>query len=301
MAKHTFGEYSAFHTQGGVRFMKNSKLISEKVVPPEVVAFLKNKLSNSPTRAMPTPEESAQLKAESIQVRPELQATPEKVAEDAAQADHLTSEDFDAPQEIVAEHPTETAAREATAEMSEFMESVSIHTASIGDIAEALSSRFGIYTVWLQRLPAADEVNPLTGEGFTKYHLGIAYQAAVRAKSQGLLDPTHQRQTIDAGRAAHDNVAQGYDPRPITVRENREANSFAFRTSPIGTKPTPQTQIVHEQDEKGRVRAVQKPIIQGEPSDTGEKNGAGVVYDAQEDAPLVQPNLSGKPVIRPDW
>lgn len=311
MAKAIFGEFAAFDTPGGIRFMKDKKMISEKDVPPEVVSFLRKKLT-----PVLTDEQKAKLRAESLQVKPELQAAPEKLEQDAkAVEDHLTPDDFDpepAQEKPVAQIPsvfgiTPLEPGEPTGAIPpaspDFLEAVSIHTASIEDIAEALYARFGIYTVWLGKFPVADEVNPLTGETFTKYHLGIAYQAAIRAQSRGLLDldPANHRKALDAGRDASANFRDQFVPQAVTVGENRRANTFDYRTSPVGTKSVAETEIVHETDKDGKVHAVQRPIINGEESETGEKNGAGVRFDRDEDEPLVQPNFSGKPIIRPNW
>lgn len=346
MAKSVFGEFAAFDTQGGIRFQKNNKLVSRNAVPPEVVAYLERHLgAEQPVVPRPvlTDEQKRQLREDSLKVAPGLEATPDKVASDAAlaaTAPPLDESDFEEPAppvdpsppqdeppvddprltqpvttfESFPEPPTPETPKEPTTatalapmptddDMSEFMESVSIHTASIEDIAEALFERFGIYTIWLKRLPANDEINPLTGEGFTRYHMGIAYQAAIRAQNRGLfdLDPAHSRKMLDEGRHASEHVSEQFQPQAVSVAENRRADSFAYRTSPMGTRSVAETEIVHEKDETGQLRAVQRPIIQGEPSDTGLNNGAGVRYNENEDEPLVEPNFSGKPVIRPSW
>lgn len=324
MAKAIFGEYGAYTTPGGIRFQKNNKLISEKAIPPEAAAYLRKSLGENQAQIVPPPteEQKAKLRAESLQVPPELQRTPEEMAE----ATPLTEEDFpDMPKpdtieqaqapvtdEIIEEvasgtYGTETIVDgdeviEAPIVDTDFLEQVSIHTASIEDIAEALYARFGIYTVWLKRQPVADEINPLTGAMFTKYHLGIAYQAAIFAQNRGLLelDPAVNRKVIDQNRAASANFKEQFEPQAVSIRENRQADTFDWRTSPVGTRDVATTEIVHEKGTDGQVHAVQR-TINGEPSETGLKNGAGVKYDRDEDEPLVQPNFSGKPIIRPDW
>lgn len=324
--KAIFGEYSAFTTRNTVRYMQNSRIVSEKSVPPEVVAYLNKQLGYTPppapelpprTFAPPTEEEKKKLREESLKVPPELQTESSEAP--------LTPEDFDTPppaehasvpkpetepsepelpptQEILdeetPEHPTEKAVRETKEEMSDFMESVSIHTAPLEEIALALYNRFGLYTVYLNKLPEADEFNPLTGEQFTKYHLGIAYQAAIRAQSHGILERPAEmgRAAIDEGRAASQNFQ--VDPAPQTMGDARRANSFEYRTSPQGTRTVPRTEIVHEKGADGQLHAIQREIPEGE---TGEFNGARARYDADEEQPLVEPNFSGRPVIRPNW
>ena len=98
MAKVQFGEYAAFSSGKGIRFQQNNKLVSESAVPVEVVAYLKNALLSQPEDAEkpapPTPQakfpkpseaELAKMRAESVQVKPELALTPEEEAARASQ------------------------------------------------------------------------------------------------------------------------------------------------------------------------------------------------------------------------
>ena len=358
MAKVVFGEFAAFDTQGGIRFMKNGKLASENGIPPEVVVFLKKKLEQPkapltpdpeayeaakaivPTRPVLTEEQKAQLRAESLAVKPELQASPEKLAEDAAS---LTIEDFgtDEPEITGVEEADTAPSPEQMADVSKalapdssgqaplprtdepvrpvdknaksievlnqlqpepliepnFLETVSIHTADLKDIVRSLYERFGIYTVYLGQLPNPDEINPLTGEMFTKYHQGIAYQAALGAQNRGVLDrkPEEGRRLMDEGRNASQNFA--VDPVPQTIGEARRTNSFDYRTSVTGNEAVSATEIVHITDENGVVHAVQRPIQAGEGVSA---NGAPSRFDEKEDELIVEPRM-GKQVIRPNW
>lgn len=179
----------------------------------------------------------------------------------------------------------------------DFLESVSIHTAPLEIIAEALYNRFGLYSVYLNKLPEADEINPLTGELFTKYHHGIAYQAAIRAQNTGILNRPAEtgRAQIDEGRKASEEFQ--VDAVPETMGQARRADSFAYRTSVGASQGTPTTQIVHERGADGELHAVQKEI---QPGETGLNNGARARYDKEEDEVIVEPQF-GKPVIRPKW
>lgn len=338
MGKEAHGDYAAYTTPGGIRFQHQGKLVSVNAVPPEVATLLTQKLTNTPrgeaapAYKKPTPEELEAIRAEQLAPKPGLEADPAKLAEDAAKAqDRLTAEDFDEPPVPVDPSPPEEGADfiqeagEIAQNMNsagntkeeqtvinhqnlapkpivpvqpDFLESVSIHSASLEDIAEALYNRFGIYTVYLNKLPEADEVNPLTAVQFTKYHLGIAYQAAIFAQNQGLLDlpPEHNRKQMDAGRFAAANTP--LDKPVETMGEARRANSFEYRTSVKGTQGEPTTEIVHITDpETGVVKAVQRVIPAGE---AGEFNGAAQRYDNEEDERIVEPRF-GKQVIRPNW
>ena len=317
MAKADFGEYSAFTTKNSVRYQRNSKLVSETSVPVEVVAYLNKQLGYTPKVVeqkfpMPTEEEKARLREESLRVKPELQGassgtvTEEQVA--APVEEPLTEDDFEEPTPIEDLAPgvatyeldgkTETGNPPTDDDMSEFMESVSIHTASIQDMVDALYQRFGVYTVYLGRQPEHDEINPLTGELFTKYHLGIAYQAAIRAQHSGVLTQPAEtgRMRMDEGREAAANFQ--VDPTPRTVAEARRANSFDYRTSVRGNQTIATTEIVHELQPDGTVIAVRRPIEN--PELGGTVNGTRSRYDAEEDEPIVEPQF-GKQVIRPNW
>lgn len=328
MAKEVFGEYSAYTTPGGIRFMKAGRLTSENALPPEVVNYLKGKLTgergtvlatDEPRFPRPSEEELARMRAESVQVPPELQMTPEEVVartpvEQPVESEPLSPEDFDdtpvhtplepTPEqeaqvrELIKEAHTPVIEEPQIAEVEpDFLESVSIYTADLKDIAQALYDRFGIYTVYLGKLPQNDEINPLTATQFTKYHLGIAYQAAIYAQNQGLLqkEPETNRQLIDAGRAT---TAQT-DDVPYTMAENRQADTFAFRTSVRGTQSEAATRIEHVRGEDGQLHAVQVPV---ETNGEANLNGAGQRYAQNEDEMIVEPPIIGaRPVIRPNW
>lgn len=308
MAKISFGEYSAFTTKNNmVRYQKNNRLVSEKTVPPEVVSYLNNKLAEVTKFPMPTEEEKARLREESLKVKPELQRDEEAPLEpaDFEPDGSFNPEPTDEVIEAVASEiiGTETIINEAGEPVEapivdpDFLESVSIHTASIQDIAEALYTRFGVYTVYLGKLPENGDYNPLTAEAFTKYHMGIAYQAAIYAKNKGILNrPAEEgRKNIDQARAAHENFA--VDPVPQTMGDARRANSFDYRTSVEGTRPQATTEIVHVTGEDGKVHAVQRDIPAGQ---TGEFNGAAARFSSDDDQLLVEPRF-GKQVIRPNW
>lgn len=326
MVKLAFGEYAAFETPGGIRYQKNKKIVSKTAIPPEVIGYFDKQLSAlhpmpTPTVPMPTEEEKKKLREESLKVPAGLEA-PERTPEEIAALEANQEAPVEPAPDVVEEplgvgdfadeytepigstEPTPTPEEElpehfkSVQASADFMESVSIHTAPLQDIVEAMYNRFGIYSVYLGTLPAQDEINPLTGETFTKYHLGIAYQAAIRAKSTGLLSqsPEEGRRAIDEGRAASANFA--VDAPPQTMAEARRANSFDYRTSPQGNQETVRTEIVHEKGADGKMHAVQRTL---EPGEISSVNGAQSKFDAEEEEPLVQPNFSGKPVIRPNW
>ena len=278
MAKAAFGEYSAFTTKNSVRYQKNNKLVKESSLPSVVVAHLNSQLNHTPKVTNITPKEVDNEEPITIEDFPPEFDDPTPPTEPTIPEDEeIPQPKFD-PQ-------------------SEFMDSVSIHTAPLDSIVQALHERFGIYTVYLRTLPEMDEINPLTGETFTRYHLGIAYQAAIRAKNTGLLDiPAEEgRRAIDEGRRAHAEFK--VDEQPRTVAESRQQDSFAYRTSPQGNQRIARTEVIHETDDKGVIHAVQREIPAGE---LGTVNGAQAKYDKEQDEMILQPQM-GKSVIRPNW
>lgn len=273
MPKANFGEFAAFTTRNQIRYMKDNKMISKDKLPVEVVEYLNKQLAphivpdEEPVKkfAPPTAEEKERLKKESLEV-------PEHLRREEETAPEVDSGGFQGtPEPTQPVRPAELVEDEGV--NADFLESVSIHTASISDIAQALYERFGLYTVYLGQFPQSDEINPLTGENFTKYHLGIAYQAAIRAQNQGILDrPAEEgRKALDQGRAASENIQGQFVPQAHTFGEARQQNSFDYRTSVRG---------MNEQ-------------VDG-------LNGADQRFDGDEDEMVVEPRF-GKQVIRPDW
>jgi hypothetical protein len=276
MGKVTFGEYAGFITKNQVRFMKNNRLTSEKNVPVEVVNFIRKK-----------------LKVEDF-VSPEIK----EVAEMLPEVVNNTTEE---PQSLELEpNPPQVD--------PDFLESVSVHTADLQTIAEALYQRFGIYSVYLGDMPRIDEINPLTGEVFTKYHLGVAYQAAIRARTTGVLNkrPEEGRVAIDTGREAAKNLKESFIPLPKTLGEAKEQDSFSYRTSVRGSSGYGQAsskgELVNVQGEDGTVR-----VERVSPEDVSQgKSPSGMISVMPDgrfdlDEPLAEPPFRGEKIIRPDW
>lgn len=306
MAKIAFGEYAGYTTPGGVRFQYQGKLVAASTVPPEVVEYISKRLvpaSAKPTAepkfAMPSEEELAKMREDSLKVKPELELTPEQEAQRVVTPPIDPATPPEQPPEIeeeVAVPEGEPFGEEVT---SDFLESVSIHTAPLQDIAEALYNRFGIYTVYLGTLPRADEINPLTAGAFTKYHLGIAYQAAIYAQNQGLLKrvPEEGRKVMDANRAALEGAS--VDPVAYTLGEARQNNSFAYRTSVRKSFGEATSELVHEKDPvTGEMVLVRKEL---DTVQEGQSSGARTRFSAEDDELIVEPPKFGQKIIRPNW
>lgn len=304
MGKEVFGEYSAFDSSKGIRFQKSNKLVSESSVPPEVVSYLKSKLTIPELDyPKPTPEELAKMKAKSIE---ELQTTP------AERAEPLEVSDFVEPDGSLNPEPTDDQIAEIGASTTpsvdtEFMERSSIYTADIKDIAQVLYDRFGVYTIYLNATPQTDEINPLTGEAFSRYHQGIAYQALIRARGSGFFNrnPEIGAELMTKGRVAHENyVKEVGDPRQpeATQPDATQAtpDSFAYRTSPSANATTQTHYIAHEPDPTtGEVRAVRREVPQ-EAQHQGKVNNSRQRFDNNQDEMIVEPQF-GQQVIRPNW
>lgn len=295
MAKANFGEWGAF-TSGnrGVRFQKTvdgkKTLVSEAVVPPEVAALLKKNLGVTdeqvvqPTTPTPTPIEVVE------------ENTPELSASDFDEDEELPRADEPVPvigvEEALAQMPTAHVD-------TDFLQSISIHTASLEDIATALYERFGIYTVYLNRYPQPDEVNPFTAEPMTNYERGIAYQAALRAESRGLTrrPPELLRKQLDDNLAAAENVRQSYAPVAQDLEEAKKLNSFDYRTSVESSHDNDNAlPLEHYTDEYGVVQVRRATSMNGTTTRTGDPD-----FKDHVDEPIVEPRMGGGQIIRPNW
>jgi hypothetical protein len=166
-----------------------------------------------------------------------------------------------------------------------------------------LNERFGIYTVYLGRQPETDEVDPYTGEYFTKYQQGVAYQAAIRARNSGILkrNPEDLRKAIDAGKLASQNRRDAFVPQPKTMGEARKQDSFGYRTSVRGSSGYGQTttELVAVEDDKGNMRSERREVSPDRQMST--PNGMRSVRHPDEEEPLAEPPSRGQKIIRPDW
>lgn len=268
--KASFGEYGAFQVRNGVRFNKTvggkTLLVKETEVPVEVADLLKKRL-NIMQEAIVTEPISEPETQSPVAAPVDTQNEAQEVVE--ADAPALTQDDFiDSPQ--------------ATHIDADYLDSISIHSASLKDMAQALYDRFGVYTVWLGRLPEDDEVNPFTSAPMTKYEKGLAYQAFIRASHNGTLaasDPETLRKDLDAKRDSVVDYQNTLVPVAETLKQARDQNSFEWRTSVRGGNS-------------------ESSGVSG-----GSVNGAGVrmTNDDFTDEPLVEPKIGGAPVIRPNW
>lgn len=307
--KETFGEFGAFVARGGgIRFQKNNRLIKESAIPPEVADFLRKKLNVPRVAAEPT-------------------QTPEPVhipvQDDTSPVDEvpLTPADFEEP--VGSEEPVDsngnpplpskpelTRADEPVMEPrqpdeNDYLEQVSIHTASLADMAQAMFDRFGIYSVWLGRYPQPEEVNPLTGHPITNYERGVAYQAAVRAENQGLKDPTIFRRSLDESIVAQANFDKSFEKPANTMDEKKAADNFDWRTSVESGLQTPQdTPLEHYTDKDGEVHARRAGANSGEQVGVSESGSVTQAHSSNDgisdDEPTAEPQI-GKKVIRPVW
>ncbi len=294
-----FGEYKAFLSDKGVRFQKTidgrTRLIKESLVPAEVAQLLRKKMGAEKSAEPAKIEEKAE-KPDVVQISVKSEEKP------------LAADDFDSP---AGSQATEEPDAPVPVVDTDFLEKVSIHTADIHDIALALYDRFGIYTVWLDRYPVADEVNPLTAEPMTNYERGLAYQAALRAESRGLTkrDATVMKRRIDQNIEAQNNFKKSFVHVPSNLEDARRQNSFDWRTSVESSHDAPQAApLEHYKDEFGEthVRRETNAVIQPNTSLNGSvtiqpiANPSGV-FD--QDEPISEPNLglASNPIIRPDW
>lgn len=297
MAKVNFGEYGAFTTDRGIRFQKTEnnkkKLVSEKDVPLEVAALLKKNLgvTDEPKKTLepatpPTP----------IEITDANELAPDDF-EDVPDANGFPAPSQPAQLNPIPEGVSGKEEQDKNHVDVDYLEAISIHSAPIEAMAQALYERFGIYTVYLGRYPQPDEVNPLTAEAMTNYERGVAYQAAIRAEAKGLLskDPTINKRALDNNLAAAANVRQSYAPVANNLDEAQAQNNFDWRTSVESTHAgRPDTTLEHYVDEFGNTR-VRRSL-----------NGATTRHVSDTEAgsdgqPVSEPKIGGQPIIRPNW
>lgn len=291
--KVNFGEWGAFDSGRGVRFQKTidgkKTLVKEADVPIEVAALLKKNLG------IPTGEAKLTERFENPKVIPiKEDNTPDMSADDFEDENELPRTDEPVP--ITAE---EALAQMPTAHVdTDFLQSISIHTASLEDIAVALYERFGIYTVYLNRYPQPDEVNPFTAEPMTNYERGIAYQAALRSEARGLTrrPPELLKKQLDDNLAAANNVRKSYAPVPQDLDEAKRLNSFDYRTSVESTHDNDLPPLEHYTDEYGVTQVRRSETVNG----TSQRN-ADPDYKDHVDEPIVEPRMGGGQIIRPNW
>lgn len=309
--KANFGEWGAFDSGRGVRFQKtiNGKktLVKEADVPVEVAALLKKNLG------IPTAEAKLTERFETPKVIPiKEDNTPDMSADDFEDENELPRTDepvlvSEIVSEITAHAQKSPEFHEGYAEASEamspsvdasFLEQISIHTASLEDIAHALYERFGIYTVYLNRYPQPDEVNPFTAEPMTNYERGVAYQAALRSEARGLTrrPPELLKKQLDDNLEAANNIRKSYAPVPQDLDEAKKLNSFDYRTSVESTHDNDLPPLEHYVDEYGVTQVRRSETVNG----TSQRN-ADPDYKDHVDEPIVEPRMGGGQIIRPNW
>ena len=289
-----YGEYAGFLRKGGKRIgyqkLVNGRmqLVKDVDVPEDVRLYIEHQFIGITINDPPkTPEELFNDKHISRGL-----VLPNEFASNAEVSPEVEQVITEAEQSL-------SMARQALDEMT----GKTIYDAPLADIAEALFERFGIYTCYLNRFPNDDEINPFTAAPMTKYEKGVAYQSYVRVMSSGVLnrDPEAPKKALDQAIKAHENVEQQFTPAPSTFAEDKQSNSFEYRTSVEGDKDRslPTKKLIHYQDENGETRVAYVDIPEEEHDS---KNGAKseIVDDMFTSEPIVQPQF-GKQVIRPNW
>lgn len=274
MSKVKHGEYGAFQVGNGLRFQFKNKLIKESSVPESVVQALKSQLGISVAQIVKPEKEEAKEVEEVI--------TEVEVPETLVQEIETQLEDS----------PVSESLPDLEKELydNEIEESSSIHGASLEDLARAMYDRFGVYTIFLNQFPQNNEISPISGEPMASYDRGVAYQAAKRSTSS-----MKDYVAIKARRESIKETIYG-----VAQVEGESSNDFNHRTSIKGgnTQAPTAGQIIHVKDPvTGVVHAERAPLEEAE-EPQGSQNSAR--HPGEEEL-IVEPNLNGKPVIRPNW
>lgn len=278
----THGEYSAVSTERGVRYFKNKKLFKKADLPPVVLQYFNDKFDSL-------------VEAEEIEAPVAPAENSSETQENSEDSVKLTADDFTQPDATGEPLPRADEPVSVSKVDSDYLETISIHTADIKDIAQALYERFGIYTVYLGRYPQPDEVNPFTAEPMSNYERGTAYQAALRVEARGLLDkdPTILKKQLDDNIEAANNVRKSFSPVAGNIEEARAQNSFDYRTSVESTHANSAAELEHYTDNNGEVHVRR--------SASGSTSRQVFDEDGEPEEPVLEPNLGGAPIIRKDW
>lgn len=261
--------YDAVLVRGAPRYRLERKMIAEAVVPENIkMELLKRLADEEAERNTPKAVESADK--EQTSEGTEFEATEEEAI---AAAEELTAADFDGTAEPAAPSDFEMKLIAEIENLNEQLaNSTGLKNATIFDLANEMYDRFGVYTVFINKVPRDNDIHPFSGEVMTRYEVGLAYQKHNQVVAQGKLtkDFGGQFAEVEASREAsvtHRKEMQAN--AQMTPQDHEKENTFAYRTS------------VNGQNKRSTVTKTR-------PNDP-----------ISEDA-TVEPDLRGK-TIRPEW
>ena len=255
MAKLQYGNYSAWLTGDILRVACDNKLVRMETVPPDALRYFreafdmdKRDAAREQAKALKTAQEASKPSKGKVG-RPKKQNAAESLSvpsEDkieskpSAQSEPAPSEEpevLPAPAPLPDEEvPAPTAPpQDANIYSQEDIDAVSIYSVPLKMLAEAMYSRFGVYTVFRGEMPEDEAISPLTARPMTAYQRGEAYQACRRAIGQRDIEQDFEQMKVDRDSSVRTSqeLRETFDKptQILSLADHRRMDTFDSRTS----------------------------------------------------------------------
>lgn len=265
MAKLQYGNYSAWLTGDILRVACDNKLVRMETVPPDALRYFreafdmdKRDAAREKAKALKKAQEASKPSKGKVG-RPKKQNAAESLsggnASELAPAPSVQSEPAPAqsagsnvapseePEVLPApaplpdeEAPAPTAPpQDANIYSQEDIDAVSIYSAPLKMLAEAMYSRFGVYTVFRGEMPEDEAISPLTARPMTAYQRGEAYQACRRAIGQRDIEQDFEQMKVDRDSSVRTSqeLRETFDKptQILSLADHRRMDTFDSRTS----------------------------------------------------------------------
>lgn len=250
MAKLQYGNYSAWLTGDILRVACDNKLVRMETVPPDALRYFreafdmdKRDAAREKAKALKTAQEASKASKGKVG-RPKKQNAAESLSggnqgkiESSEPAPSEEPEVLPAPAPLPDEEipaPT-TPPQDANIYSQEDIDAVSIYSVSLKMLAEAMYSRFGVYTVFRGEMPEDEAISPLTARPMTAYQRGEAYQACRRAIGQRDLEQDFEQMKVDRDSSVRTSqeLRETFDKptQILSLADHRRMDTFDSRTS----------------------------------------------------------------------
>lgn len=260
MAKLQYGNYSAWLTGDILRVACDNKLVRMETVPPDALRYFreafdmdKRDAAREKAKALKTAQEASKPSKGKVG-RPKKQNAAESLSEgnerklapgvdthndkiEPAPAPSEEPEVLPAPAPLPDEDiPAPTAPpHDANIYSQEDIDAVSIYSVPLKMLAEAMYSRFGVYTVFRGEMPEDEAISPLTARPMTAYQRGEAYQACRRAIGQRDIEQDFEQMKVDRDSSVRTSqeLRETFDKptQILSLADHRRMDTFDSRTS----------------------------------------------------------------------
>lgn len=245
MAKLQYGNYSAWLTGDILRVACDNKLVRMETVPPDALRYFreafdmdKRDAAREKAKALKTAQEASKPSKGKVG-RPKKQNAAESLSggNKSELAPSEEPEVLPAPAPLPDEEiPAPTAPpQDANIYSQEDIDAVSIYSVPLKMLAEAMYSRFGVYTVFRGEMPEDEAISPLTARPMTAYQRGEAYQACRRAIGQRDIEQDFEQMKVDRDSSVRTSqeLRETFDKptQILSLADHRRMDTFDSRTS----------------------------------------------------------------------